>query len=258
MNSEFLKSRLGLILLGISLGWIARLVLGAPFEAPGPPRTINRPIESVSDDPTNDPGSESNSSADSQSELKESGGLVPPIQLPGTIGIFGSHQEHRDHVRVKVLFDEQSHDEDAFFEAHGEQQCASGCAVSRHPTAELTEKKFDRLIKRISAGEMDETNQALEELIYFGGQTRKLIEANGVGELEKDRAAFLWDQLSITHAKISIRVKDETGDVRTWIEPTLVPFDRRHIFDMETNNVQPLVTSGTIKRVGQKHLWTRL
>ena len=37
-----------------------------------------------------------------------------------------------------------------------------------------------------------------------------------------------------------------------------VPLDRRHEFDMQVNNVQPLITSGTVKRVGLYHLWNRL
>ena len=258
MNSDFLKSRLGLILLGVSLGWIARLVLGAPAEDPGPARTINRPVESETADEGVVDIPIIKSDSDSENEDSETGGLVSPIKLPGTFAIFGSGKDHLDHVRVNVLFDEQSHDEDAIFEAHGEQQCASGCAVSRHPTTELSTTKFKRLIEQLALGKLDNSNQALEELIYFGTQTRKQIESDGVGELAKERAAFLWDQLTITHAKVSIRVKDETGAVRTWIEPTLVPFDRRHVFDMKTNNVQPLVTSGTIKRVGLNHLWTRL
>jgi len=38
----------------------------------------------------------------------------------------------------------------------------------------------------------------------------------------------------------------------------LVPFDRRHVFEMKTNSLQPLVTSGTVKRVGLNHAWIRL
>ena len=49
MNREFLRSRLSLILIGIVLGWIARLVLGAPVDEDFPPRTINRPLENVAE-----------------------------------------------------------------------------------------------------------------------------------------------------------------------------------------------------------------
>ena len=105
---------------------------------------------------------------------------------------------------------------------------------------------------------MDQTNNALEELMYFGSQTRDMLQSFGIGQLDSQRAEFLWEQLKLNKAKVSIRVLDQSGDVRTWIEPTTVPFDRRHVFEMQTNNVQPLVTSGTVKRVGLNHVWARL
>jgi len=260
MNREFLKTRTSLILTGIALGWIARLVIGAPAEELGPARSINRPLNAEHEDEDIDmPIIRSESTPQEPDAQDESGGLVPPIRLPGTFAIFGSSsQQHLEHVRTGVLFDEQAHDEDAVFEAHGEQLCASGCALSRHPTGELTSTHFIDLVKQFADGPLDDTNSALEELIYFGPQTRRLIETEGVGDLAMERARFLWDQLTVTHAKISIRVKDETGAVRTWIDATSVPFDRRHVFAMKTNNVQPLVTSGTVKRVGLNHVWTRL
>lgn len=252
---EFFKSRVGLVLLGICLGWLARLLLGPPPEDLGPPRTIERPIKSVAEEVANvsvmqNPGKE----AEIQS------GLVPPLKLPGTYAIFESSRLGVDSVDpfLSVWFDDYSHDESAMFEAHGEQLCASGCAVSRHPTATLTRSKFERLLRAFAQGPMDGTHAALEELVYFGPQTRNLIESAGVGELNAKRAAFLWDQLTFTHARVSIRVKDEHGKVRTWIDPTRVPFDRRHVFKMQTSNIQPLVTSGTVKRVGLNHLWARL
>jgi len=51
---------------------------------------------------------------------------------------------------------------------------------------------------------------------------------------------------------------DEAGEVRSWLPATRVPLDRRHEFDMEVHDVQRLITSGTVKRVGLDHLWTRL
>jgi hypothetical protein len=106
----------------------------------------------------------------------------------------------------------------------------------------------------------DETRDvtALDELIYFGNQTRQYIIDEGLDSLDQEHADFLTDQLRATHAIIQIRVVDEQGVIRTWLPKTRVPFDRRHVFDMEENNLQPLVTSGTVKRVGLDYLWVRL
>lgn len=238
-----------LVALGICLGYLARLILGAPDAQNGPPRTIDRPLpektpvdyEEVIDLPI----------IKLDKDQPAESGLVPPIRLPGSLPLvaatWASHQTNL-----------QTHDSTALFEPHGDQICASGCAASRHPTQSLTRDHFQRLLVECTYEPMDQTNNALEELMYFGSQTRKMIQAHGVGQLDSQRAEFLWEQLKFDKAKVSIRVLDESGNVRTWVEPTVVPFDRRHVFEMQTNNVQPLVTSGTVKRVGLNHIWARL
>ena len=243
-----------LVAVGIALGYLARLILGAPAEETGPTRKIDRPLpEKVSVDPEEVidlPIIKLDENEDAES------GLVPPIHLPGAlpIGAQTAHNSNPNNFSTKLL----THDPGALFHPHGEQICASGCAASRHPTKTLTRDHFKSLLVAYTYEPMDQTNNALEELMYFGPQTRKLIEAHGVGRLDSKRAEFLWEQLKYDKAKVSIRVVDKSGAVRTWIEPTVVPFDRRHVFDMKTNNVQPLVTSGTVKRVGLNHIWMRL
>ncbi|MFT5301001.1 MAG: hypothetical protein ACI87E_000634 [Mariniblastus sp.] len=271
MNTDFIKSRLSLILLGVGVGWLAIAVLGAPPEETGPRRSIERPIGSSNDPSTlqetySDEIDPANETAASHQPVEPDTGLVPPIVLPNLFPNGGlpdgesSDDAYTASLKtlLNVSFDEHAHDEQAIFEPHGEQVCASGCAISRHPTANLSKETFSDLITRYGAGPLTEDNAALEELLYFSVQTRRLIETEGLDRLPVEHAVFLWDQLAITHAKISIRVKDEAGNVRTWISPTSVPFDRRHVFKMQTNDVQPLVTSGTVKRVGLNHLWTRL
>lgn len=238
-----------LVVLGIGLGYLARLILGAPVDDAVPPRTIERPLpqqseadrQEVIDLPIIRPG---------KTDEPESG-LVPPIHLPGSLPVFASQTSN-------VSKDLLTHDPTALFEPHGVQVCASGCAASRHPTKTLTREHFENLIVAYTYEPMDQTNNALEELVYFGSQTRKMIEFYGVGQLDTPRAKFLWDQLKYDKAKVSIRVLDQSGTIRTWIEPTVVPFDRRHVFEMQTNDIQPLVTSGTVKRVGLNHIWARL
>ena len=254
MSRKFSQSRISLIFMGICLGLVARYLLGAPAENESPKMGIDRPIDPavVSDDVE----TKVSAVADVRTEELPSG-LVPPIVLPSQANSLvlkeGGYQEQ--------YFPQQSaftHGEAALFEAHGTQLCASGCAVSRHPTGELSDARYWELISQVDSGPMAETNQALEELIFFGSQTRRQINVNGFGNLDSGWSGFLGKQLACSHAQISIRVTDEEGAVRTWVEPTLVPFDRRHVFEMKTNSLQPLVTSGTVKRVGLNHAWIRL
>ena len=244
-----MTSRLTLVLLGLCLGWVARLVLGAPVEEAPPSRTINRPlgeeVEEIIDLPI------IKKTAVGNLQDSDDSGFVPPIQIPGELP-FG-------HVSFNKTLDPGfDHDPDAIFEPHGESICASGCAVSRHPTEQLSQEKFKRLLTEYTYEPINQTNNALEELLYYGSQSRKWIESIGVGDLDRKRATFLWKELKLDHVQVSIRVTDQAGIVRSWIKPTRVPLDRRHIFSMETKQVQSLVTSGTVKRVGLNHAWVRL
>lgn len=155
-----------------------------------------------------------------------------------------------------------SSDPRAHFHPHGDQVCASGCAVSNHPTDTLSPEHFKRLMAQFA---VDATNDlqaskkraALDTLLYFGVQTSSMLERfpNFIGG---QNLTELQRHLKTTHARISIRVVDEYGATRSWIPPTRVPFDRRHVFEMETAELQPHVASGTVKRVGIDRLWTRL
>ena len=190
--------------------------------------------------------------------------LVPPIHIEGlTGGAFGQHDGPRlwdpDSLVGRIAQTADfSADHNAHFHAHGEEVCASGCAASNHPTKELTREYYHELLEQYAQEPMDESSFALESLLYFGRQTEVLLQEEGAWPLDPLRSDFLHEQLQRTHASIEIRVVDEHGEVRTWLSPTRVPFDRRHEFDMQVNNVQPLITSGTVKRVGLYHLWTRL
>lgn len=189
-------------------------------------------------------------------------GPAAPIRSMATVG----HVDPLGLPSVDVPEDERplvgeadfSADVRASFHAHGEEVCASGCAASRHPTPNLTQGEFERLIVEFARGPMDETNEALEALCFYGRQTDAWLDRLGEKPLSEERAGFLRRELKRTHALISFRIVDEHGVVRTHMPPTRVPFDRRHVFEMETEKLPPLETSGTVKRVGLHHLWTRL
>lgn len=141
---------------------------------------------------------------------------------------------------------------------HGEQMCASGCAASNHPTKLLTRAEFDRLLSQYATEPMSSESQALESLLYYGRQTLLYLDRHGAGPLDESRAEFLRREAPKRHVVVHIRVVDASGVTRVTMPPARVPLDIRHEFSMETRDLQPLVTSGTVKRVGLKHLWQRL
>ena len=148
--------------------------------------------------------------------------------------------------------------ERATFHPHGEEVCASGCAASHHPTEQLTQSRFEQLLADYSVEPIDEAGEAFETLLYYGRQVTVLLERRGTGPLDSLRAVLLKQELARGHAEVSIRMVDESGVVRASLPPTLVPLDRRHEFELVPHNLQPLIASGIVKRVGRDHLWTRL
>lgn len=185
--------------------------------------------------------------------------LVPPARVPGLpTGAEWAGSGLDSYLRLASFGDRFIHDDRAFFHPHGPEVCPSGCAASRHPTSELTGPRFRQLMAQFAHEPADETSPAFETLLYYGRQARKFVDSEGTSPLDPVRAAVLRRELSRTYARIAIRVVDQHGVIRTSLPPTRVPLDRRHVFEMETNNLQPLETSGTVKRVGLYHLWNRL
>ena len=189
--------------------------------------------------------------------------LVPPARLPGLpTGLIdwtaGADSDPDSLLHLASFAAPFAHDNRAIFHAHGHDVCPSGCAASRHPTDELTRPRFRQLMAQLALEPMDETSPAFETLLYFGRQAKAFVDSEGTSPLDPARATILRRELARTHARVSIRVVDDQGEIRAWLPPTRVPLDRRHEFPMETKNVQPLQTSGTIKRVGLYHLWNRL
>ena len=173
--------------------------------------------------------------------------LVPPIELA-----------EASRLEPAALDRDFAYGGRAIFHPHGERVCASGCAASRHPTPELTVELFHNLMAQYAVEPIDPPGQALETLLFHGRQTRELIKVSSGEPVDQLRRRLLLGELSRTHAEISVRVIDTSGSIRAALPPTQVPLDRRHVFPLDADNLQPLRVSGTVKRVGLHHLWTRL
>ena len=246
MKRSYFKSGLLLVLLGVGLGNLARLILGAPDDGSEFPRRFQRPIPADFQPVDKD---ESPNLLLSQPTADENT-LIPPLGITYPVKPKTDPFGWEDHSLES--------DELAIFEPHGDKVCASGCALSRHPTSHLSEDRFRNLLLDYSVQPLSHDSSALEELLFYGPQSQTYLDRMGCGLLDAQRANFLRKELTRTHASISIRVIEKDGTRRSWLPPTKVPFDRRHVFEMKTNALQPLVTSGTIKRVGLNHVWARL
>jgi hypothetical protein len=201
-------------------------------------------------------------------------GLVPPLdlhldstdpdQLPDVsvspVPIIGPNGQYTT-IRMTgaINYGEFAHGKRAFFDGHRGKVCASGCAYDQSPVKKLTTKEYRELLQQYALQPMDESSLALERLLHYGRQTRLMIASEGTAPLDPARDQFLRNELRKTHVYVEIKLEDEYGKIRGSLPPTIVPLDRRHAFDVEMFDVQPIEEStGTVKRVGLDYLWTRL
>ncbi len=144
-------------------------------------------------------------------------------------------------------------------EPHGHHICAAGCAVSHHPTPRLSAAQCRRLLAQYQQQPYDQESDALDQLLSYGGQAAAhLRDAALAGLLDEQHRRFLQRELGRSRVFVSLRIVDEHGRTRADLPSTGVPQHVRQVFDMDVVDWQPLVCSGTVKRVGLHHLWQRL
>jgi len=169
------------------------------------------------------------------------GGVVPPLQV-GQATSIQSWEKPRAHS-----------------EPHGHQQCASGCAVSHHPTQRLSIAECQSLLVAYQKTPFDQQGDALDALLYYGVQTQVRLRNQLLSDLlDADHLRFLKTELSRDRAIVAIRLVDQFGKVRANLPPTEVPQHVRQVFKFDVHDIQPLICSGTVKRVGKNHIWQRL
>lgn len=180
--------------------------------------------------------------------------LVGPISIDGQLT---SSSWKEDSSSNNAIFATKPLAPLATAHPHGEQICASGCAMSRHPTPLLKRGNFDELISKLEANPTDTT--AFDELLYYGPQTGNLLRLSGdESQLATSVRTRLDSELKKTHARIELRLVTPSGELLADLPGQIVPLDIRHEFDMQEHGIPPLVASGTVKRIGVDRLWGRL
>ena len=138
--------------------------------------------------------------------------------------------------------------------------CVGSCAVVVDEHPDLSRSRFELLAGRLATGRLDSENQDLETLLFHHERARKLFEQPWAkGLLPPKRQAWLKQELAQTHAWLDVRVVDAAGVERLRLRPTRVPLgEKQHLWPEQRVALQSVEVSGTVKRVGLNHLWTRL
>lgn len=155
-------------------------------------------------------------------------------------------------VRLQALDESPSHL--AHAHPHGTKICASGCALSNHPTRRLTTERYAALLADLQVAKR--RVPAIDELLYYGPQTAAKLATGRDGLSAFDRT-LLHSELQRDHVLVEMKLTTDDGDVLANLPPQLVPLDLRHEYELQTDRLPPLEVSGTVKRVGRYDLWTR-
>lgn len=135
-----------------------------------------------------------------------------------------------------------------------EEKCATGCAAI--PDTKFSKENFLQTIRTYAKDPLTKQSAALETLLFYGKETQKWLAETSF--LDKEHMDILQRELQKKHVAISLRIVDENNDLRLELEPTIVKVgEKYHQHIHKTKDMQEVEISGTIKRVGVDHLWSR-
>ncbi len=138
---------------------------------------------------------------------------------------------------------------------------ASGCGAIPDDTPELTHAGLEELLAAYSAERADVPSEPLENILFHFESARAHITADPslLEGLPIDHAAILQRELRRDTARVEIDVIDEHGILRLHLDQRGWPIGHKHhVLVHESAAIQPPEASGTVKRVGLHHLWTRM
>jgi hypothetical protein len=139
--------------------------------------------------------------------------------------------------------------------------CVGGCATAPAPDLELSEPEIAGLLEDLALEPepLGSESLAFEALLFHGPAVRRYLAAHGSAGLPAGHRARLERELARRNAVLDLRVIDDRGEERVRFDGLTVPLgEKRHVRAPITRNLQPLEYSGTVVRVGEKHLWARL
>lgn len=139
--------------------------------------------------------------------------------------------------------------------------CVGGCATAPVPDLELSEREIAGLLEDLALEPepLGADSLAFEALLFHGPAVRRHLAAHGAAGLPAGHRTRLERELERRHAVLDLRVIDDRGEERVRFDGLTVPLgEKRHVRAPITRNLQPLEYSGTVVRVGEKHLWARL
>ena len=171
--------------------------------------------------------------------------------------LWATNENENKNIKVnKPLVDNKTSDDCGCIPQKTTSGCVSGCGAIPDTTPAITKDEFMKHLQAFARTPITEPGLDLETLLFYGKETRKWLPETSV--LDDEHLQFLQHELQKTHAEIQLRVTDDKGIVRIELKPRVVEIGQKYHEHIHlTRDMQQLEISGTIKRVGVHHLWSR-
>ncbi len=137
--------------------------------------------------------------------------------------------------------------------------CASSCTgpdPANHDTLEA--ELIPGILEEWNTQAVGEPTIELETLLFYLHDTQAYIAEHGTPGLDDAHAAFLKAELARDTVSMQMRLLDEAGNTRGFLDaPSFPLWEKQHLTFTGTGSLGHLETGGKAKRVGLAHLWTR-
>ena len=137
--------------------------------------------------------------------------------------------------------------------------CTTSCGVGSGAPPSQEHARLQGWLDDYARQPAEASSLALESLLFFGAQVTSALPELDLSALDAEHVAVLETELARRTVWFEMRLVDERGRLRFELPPTAAPLDvKQHVHPEAALELQPPEISGTIRRVGQHHLWARL
>ena len=133
--------------------------------------------------------------------------------------------------------------------------CQGTCQVANPEV--LTPAAADIMLAKVNAMPVGSDSLELDTLLFHDHETEHRLNEGAV-KMSPEWEAFIRKELTRKDVLVTIRVVDETGAERAFVEDYWTIGQRGHHMVHDVKGVPPFEASGTLVRVGREHLWVRM
>ena len=133
--------------------------------------------------------------------------------------------------------------------------CQGTCQVTNPEV--LTPAAADIMLAKVVAMPVGTDSLELDTLLFHDHETQHRLDEKST-PMSAEWESFLRKELTRKDVLVTIRVVDDKGAERAFVEEVWTIGQKGHHMVHDVQGVPPFEASGTLVRVGREHLWVRM